>query len=67
MKQFTTKIDVLQYLEDGMGSTGSREQAEQMYDLLRQTGKIIIDWDGIYMQELQDGAFLAAWDSSASL
>ena len=58
---FGTKTDAIAQLEDGMGSEGSTEVAERMYDILWNEGKIEYSNGLLRPVTLTDQEFLDLW------
>ena len=55
----TDKNGMIDRIEDGLGSEGSREIAERMFDILRADGRVVFDADyGFSMQDLDESEWL---------
>jgi pentatricopeptide repeat protein len=58
---FSSKTDAVRFLEDGMGSEGSIEQAEKMYEYMRENGWIDVSDAGIRFA-LTESEFYKIWN-----
>lgn len=60
------KNDIIRQIEDGMGSEGSREQAEKFYDYCHENDLIEYDDNSIKLKKLSDEDFLKIWNKVLS-
>ena len=64
--RFTTKKDLIYYIEDLMGSEGSRESAEKLTDFFLINEYFELEWNGYHSTKkwkiLGDNEFFECWE-----